>query len=186
MRIEPKKLVASSRWALAKRSRFVFALLATSSTLGLSSCEKDPVPTIVTERAPTAPPAGMTLTMASIDGVPPDDMLGVGKDVLVELTSSRNDAVVCVLVHPLMTDTWWVQNLPSLPNKGADGVWHWRTTAFCGTETLGRREKYEILGVAEADQSICVVGRQMKVAEANRQLVSLVRSPSVTVKRVRD
>jgi hypothetical protein len=134
---------------------------------------------------PSSPAANTTIMMSNLDGKNPIDGLEVGRQALVDLVTDREDVRVCALVHPLQTDTWWVQSLPSLPNKGTGG-WQWRLISLFGTEMLGRREKYEIMAIAEQTQNICVAGRTLKVDQAQTLLGKHPRSRVVTVNRVRD
>jgi hypothetical protein len=134
------------------------------------------------------PPTNTTVTIAKIDGKASLDGAGVevSRASTIELVTNREDVTICALVHPLLTDTWWVQNLPSLPNRAASGSWEWRLTSFFGTETLGRREQYEIVAIAEQEQRLCVAGRTIKVDQAGQLLGKHPRSRVVTVNRVRD
>jgi hypothetical protein len=136
--------------------------------------------------APTSPTRDSQVTITRVDGLAltVESRPQVGHTVMVEGTTNNPDAVICVLVHPLQSDTWWVQNLPGLPDQQPDGTWSWRTSVFCGTERLGVGEDFELLAVAEDTQALCVPSRQVKVAEANILLRSIPRSRTIVVHRV--
>lgn len=81
---------------------------------------------------------------------------------------------VYVLVHPLKTNQWWVQRLPSPPNQ--DGSW--RTVCFFGTETQGAGEEFEVLAIATNDS--------LSEGTTLKELPQCgARSDIVTVKRAR-
>lgn len=136
-------------------------------------------------RAPRSPTRDSQVTITRVNGITltVESRPEVGHTVVVEGTTNNPDAVICVLVHPLQSDTWWVQNLPGLPDQQPDGTWSWRTSVFCGTERLGLGEKFELLAVAEETQALCVPSRQVKVAEANTLLKTIPRSRTIVVHR---
>jgi hypothetical protein len=107
----------------------------------------------------------------------------VGREVMVEGTISDPNAIVCVLVHPLLADTWWVQNPPSPPGKIDDKTWRWRTIALCGTEELGLNEEFEIVALAESQRAACQLGKTFKTPDFPNELP---RSEIITVKRIRN
>ena len=81
---------------------------------------------------------------------------------------------VYVLVHPLKTNQWWVQRMPSPANQ--DGSW--RTTCFFGTETQGAGEEFEVLALATTEK--------LKEGQVLKELPKCgARSDIVTVKRIR-
>lgn len=75
--------------------------------------------------------------------VTPSDGDDVGLSTLVQGEVAPISSDVYVLVHPLSTDRWWVQNLPFVQNDG-----RWQVRVYTGTETEGIGELYEILAVA--------------------------------------
>ena len=136
----------------------------------------------------SAPPAQTRVVITKIDDqeIDPNNNPEVGIQAKVELTTTRPDVVVCVLVHPITADQWWVQNLPSLPDEVEESIWSWTTTIYCGTEQHGTREQYEVIAIAEDQQSLCEPGKQIKMAVANELLAKYPRSRKVTLQRVRD
>jgi hypothetical protein len=155
-------------------------------SLFLISCgEKEKAPEKVIK---SSQPAETDITITKIDDkdIDPNVMPEVGMQVKVELTTTNPDVVVCVLVHPITSDQWWVQNLPALPNEISKGVWSWQTLIYCGTEVAGRKEQYEIIATAEREQGICSAGNQIKVDEANNLLRNYHRSKKITLQRVKD
>ncbi|MGA2224807.1 MAG: hypothetical protein ABSH41_10235 [Syntrophobacteraceae bacterium] len=75
--------------------------------------------------------------------VAPQTQAQVGQRALVEGEVSPILVHVYVLVHPLSSDRWWVQDLPLVQNDG-----HWQVKVYLGTENVGKGEEYEILAVA--------------------------------------
>lgn len=112
-------------------------------------------------------------------GQPPQ----VGRQVSVEGTIPDPKMIACVAVHPINGDTWWIQNLPGPPDQISTRAWRIRTVALCGTETLGRREDYEIVILTESKRSICTLGKQFKTANFP---TDIARSEVVRVRRTKD
>ena len=137
------------------------------------------------EAKPTSPPPQVEMTITKIDDilVEPEKKPKVGLQVLVDGTISEPKVVLCVLVHPMTTDIWWVQNLPSPPGKIDDNTWRWRTRIYCGTEELGLNEDFEIVAIAESKRTICVAGKTLKTLNFP---LDLPRTEILTVKRVRN
>lgn len=137
------------------------------------------------QRQRTAASPKVPLAITAINGVPvrrgvePE----VGLQVKVEGTVSDPNRILCVLVHPLSGDTWWVQNPPSPPDQVKAQIWRWRTVVFCGTPELGRREEYEIVALTESDRSVCQLAKRIKSDQFPRELP---RSEIITVRRVRN
>jgi hypothetical protein len=107
----------------------------------------------------------------------------VGHRVVVEGTISDQKMIACVVVHPMSTTTWWVQNLPGPPDQVGKQAWRVRSIAYCGTEELGRREEYEIVILAESKRSVCVEGKTFQTPSFPNDLP---RSEILRVKRTRD
>jgi len=94
---------------------------------------------------------------------------------------SSADAKVFVLVHPLATDTFWVQNIPQVSQDR-----RWRVEAFFGTEAAGRGESFEILAVATNESQVLRILRGTNLTPGTRlPTVSpyLAKSQTVTVRR---
>jgi len=178
------------RAILAQHRIVAIILLVLMSSLQLIGCdgkkdneEKKETPSVTTEQPAT--PSQATVAITKIDEtvlqtgqVPP-----VGRQVMVEGTISNPQVIVCVLVHPLTTDTWWVQNPPSPPGKIDDKTWRWRTIALCGTEELGLNEDFEIVALAESQRAFCQLGKTFKTPDFPNELP---RSEIITVKRIRN
>lgn len=75
--------------------------------------------------------------------VDPPDGAEVYLSTLVKGTVSTAHSEVYVLVHPLQTDSWWVQNKPFIQNDG-----HWQTIVYTGTASSGVAEPYEVVAIA--------------------------------------
>jgi len=106
----------------------------------------------------------------------PENNAELGQQELVQgkvspVTKSR----VCVLVHPMATNLWWVQNPPSVIN--ADGTW--QTLCYFGTENQGVGEYFELVAI--------VVNSQLKEGKTMSELPQdvIARSLVVTVKRTK-
>ena len=132
---------------------------------------------------PVAPPqANVAITKIDDAAVNTEQKATVGQRVSVEGIISDPNAIVCVLVHPMTTDTWWVQNPPSPPTQIDENTWRWRTMVYCGTETLGLNEDFEIVVLAEGKRAVCQKGKQIKGDEFPNELP---RSEIITVFRGR-
>jgi len=135
---------------------------------------KDGTPPPKTEQ--TSPPqpiaSQVTVVITKIDDttLQSGQALQVGQQVIVEGTISDPKMAVCVLVHPLNGDTWWVQNLPSPPGRIDEKTWRWRTLAFCGTEKLGLNEDFEIVALAESQRAVCQLGKTFKMPDFPNEL----------------
>lgn len=94
---------------------------------------------------------------------------------LVRGTVSDPKLNVYVLIHPLTTNLWWVQNIPTV---GPDGKWQ----SFCyfGTENLGIGEPYEIIAVATFKKKLYKPGDTLEIVP-----LDLLRSRIVTVRRAK-
>ncbi len=122
--------------------------------LGTTGCCSDKPPTDL-EIAITSPADGGT----------------VCREDRVEGTTSGGGHTIYVLVHPLRTDTWWVQNLPApLPS--------WKSVAFFGTPNKGVGEEFEIIAFATCQR--LKAGQTLTADEFPKDAVF---SNSVTVTR---
>ena len=159
-------------------------LLIATIFLSCMRCNSNENEMKTTEQSSETPPQA-TIAITAIDDKPiiGRDMPEVRHRATVEGVVSDPNATICVLVHPMTSDTWWVQNLPSPPAKVDEKNWRWRTMAFCGTETLGLNEEFEIVALAESKRSICQLGKQIKIEEFPRDLP---RSEIITVRRTRN
>ena len=105
----------------------------------------------------------------------------VGQRVLVRGEAIPAPVVLYVLVHPLGTDQWWVQDVPLVQNDG-----RWNVNAYIGAETLGRGELFEILAVATNENWVLRLLRDARLAPAQRLATipeAFARSNLVVVKR---
>ena len=80
--------------------------------------------------------------------VQPQQNAEVGLTHLVRGNVSDPNARVRVLVHPLLTNLWWVQRPPSPPNQ--DGSW--QTVCYFGTETEGVDEYFELIAIVTRER----------------------------------
>lgn len=72
----------------------------------------------------------------------------VGHQELVRGTISTQNVQVYVLMHPMATNLWWVQRLPSSINK--DGSW--KTLCYFGTKNQGIGEYFEVIAIVTAEE----------------------------------
>jgi hypothetical protein len=161
------------------RGKIILVSLASfGQIIGCNSNQEKPK-----EAGPPPAPPQVNVALTAIDDKPLEigQKPHVGRQVMIEGTVSDPNVTICVLVHPLTTDTWWVQNLPSPPGKVGEKTWSWRTMALCGTEDLGLNEEFEIVALAESKRAVCQLGKQIKIEEFPQDLP---RSEIVTVKRV--
>ncbi len=179
-------MITFSEIRIQQRLR-VLLLAAILSSLMLISCGQEPQKGEPTDTIPQEKviPSQLAVTITKIHTVTlsPTRVPHVGRQIIVEGTVSDPKAGVCVLVHPLNGDTWWVQNLPSPPGKVDDKNWRWRTTAFCGSEELGLNEDFEIVALAETQRSACQVGKTINMIDFPNDVP---RSEIITVRRVRN
>lgn len=80
---------------------------------------------------------------------------------------------VYVLVHPLKTNKWWVQNIPAVDAKG-----DWQTLCYFGSQTEGNGEPFEVIALADHGSGALKTGSTIEVLPSK-----LLRSQVVTVKR---
>jgi hypothetical protein len=112
-------------------------------------------------------------TAVSIGSPKPDTDVGL-KAVVTGTVTNLGTMKVYVLVHPLTTNLWWVQNPPSPPSRG-----QWRTLAYFGTSSgQGVGDIFEI--VAVATRSTLAAGQTFAAIPPNS-----AQSDIVAVKRVR-
>ena len=83
-----------------------------------------------------------------IEIIQPTQQASVGHQELVLGKVSDPNSRVYVLVHPMATKMWWVQRIPSPPNR--DGSWS--TLCYFGTENQGIGEYFEIVGIQTEQQ----------------------------------
>ena len=96
----------------------------------------------------------------------------VGHQELVRGTISVQDVQVYVLVHPMLTNLWWVQRLPSSINMEGS----WQTICYFGTKNQGIGEYFEVIAI--------VTTEELEEGQTLSELPGgLVRSDIVTVKR---
>ena len=76
----------------------------------------------------------------------PADGTEVELSQVIKGTVSPASARVFVLIHPMPTDMFWVQNIPLVGNDGT-----WRTNGFFGTKEAGIGDSYEIVAIALAE-----------------------------------
>lgn len=104
----------------------------------------------------------------------PQQNAEVGLTEIVKGKVSNPKVKVYVLVHPLLTNLWWVQRIPSPPNQ--DGSW--QTLCYFGTETEGIGESFEIAAI--------VTRNRLEEGQTLTELPKdVVRSDIITVRRVR-
>lgn len=140
-------------WLARVRGRWVFLVLLAFVALSTVS---------VTEWARLA---DAPIRRISISITTPRDGSDAGMRQLVAGKVDDPRSRVYVLVHPLAVRQIWVQNPPVI---GSDGKW--QTYIGCGTESLGLREKYEVIAIASNENYLVTLAtgnllREGKVLE---------------------
>lgn len=91
---------------------------------------------------------------ANVDSIPK-----VKKEVIVEGTiSAGSNQPICILLHPMTTRTWYVQNPATLQRRNDGEPWKWRALIYCGTDVYGLDDKYEIVAYADVKGTVCSAG----------------------------
>jgi hypothetical protein len=141
-------------------------------------------PPTTKEQTPQKATPQVTVTITKINDT--DLKLGqvsqVGREIIVEGMISDPRAVFCVLLHPLASDSWWVQNLPAPPSKINETTWRWRNVVWCGAESDLNKD-FEIVAIVESQRVICQFQKTIKMEELP---LDLPRSEVITVRRVRN
>ena len=86
-------------------------------------------------------PAGVE-TASVVISEPEADGTVMGVRLLVRGSVTEPNAKVMVLVHPLLTATWWVQGTVLTDPDGS-----WQINVHLGTETEGRGERFELVAI---------------------------------------
>jgi hypothetical protein len=100
----------------------------------------------------------------------PKDGAVVEEQTVVQGKVSDADAPVYVLVRPVTTDVWWVQNEPLVQSDGA-----WQVSAHIGTDRLGPGESYEVVAVAASGNRLMRL-LQRNELQPGQQIKSVPRS----------
>ena len=73
----------------------------------------------------------------------PDNQSTVPMETVVAGSVANPDLAVYVLIHPLKSNLWWVQNIPVVDADGS-----FQCYCYFGTRTQGRGEPFEIVAIA--------------------------------------
>lgn len=125
---------------------------------------------------PGAPPKAIVEITSPANGA------AVGMNVLVEGIIHVEDIggrSVVVGVHPMLTSMIWIQPLPLKLEKTRDG-YRFRCRAYCGTQTQGIGEKFELYAML-VKKGALKEGDQLERIPKNVEV-----SPSVLVTRKKD
>lgn len=101
--------------------------------------------------------------------------------VLVKGKVSDPKLHVYLFVHPLLTNLWWVQPIPSPPNK--DGSW--ASIAYFGEAEKGVGEYFEILAIAAPERALFREWEQLRTEKVTQIMEQYTHSDLSLVKRVR-
>lgn len=112
----------------------------------------------------------------------PSDGSECENKTIVQGKVSPSQSVVYVLVHPLSTNIWWVQNLPLVQNDG-----HWQTQVYLGEENVGIKESYEIIAVATNENYLMrlIRGSYLSLGQLGAIPPYFAKSNLIVVKRIR-
>lgn len=112
----------------------------------------------------------------------PKDGAAVGYQPHIKGTVSDAAAAVHVLVRPITSEVWWVQNAPVVQPDGT-----WEVPVYIGTAQLGVGESYEIVAVAASGNWFLQLLRESSL-EAGQKVKALpeylVRSKVLVVRRL--
>ena len=97
--------------------------------------------------------------------IEPPDQSDVALRQLVRGTISDPHGTVLVLVRPLSTDRWWVQDAVVQNDEGA-----WQIMAYFGTESVGRGERYAVVALGTGADSDLIERRQPHPGEILKEL----------------
>jgi len=130
--------------------------------------------------APSSRPAAQPKSTVEI--ISPVNGAAVGMNVLVEgvvHVEDMGERMVVVGVHPMLTNMIWIQPPPLKVEKVEDG-YRFRCRAYCGTETQGVGEEFELYAMLAKKGAI----------KEDDQLEGIPKdaeaSPSVLVTRKKD
>lgn len=87
---------------------------------------------------------------------------------------------IYVFVHPLLTDLFWIQRIPSPPNKTGS----WRSIAYFGTEKKGCGEFFEVVAIAAPQKELFKEGKQIKAEKFMNIIEKYPHSDIIVVERV--
>ena len=118
---------------------------------------------------------------AAVTITQPQQDAEVGLRELLLITVLDAGPHVYVLVHPLLTDTWWVQRRPGPANAAGE----WQSIAQFGEGDAGINEYFEIVALATQAPNQFQVGEKIDGARMSDLLTQYPHSDLVLVKRVR-
>jgi hypothetical protein len=98
---------------------------------------------------------------------------------LIHLDGDLGDRYPMVLVHPMLTDSLWVQSEPTAVDTAPEGL-SFRANVYLGTKEKGIGEKFELIAVLVKKGSLREGDRLGKVPSG------VPVSRTVLVKRVKD
>jgi hypothetical protein len=137
--------------------------------------------------APESRPASgkLEIRIETIDDRPAqaESVAEVGRVIKVAGSVTDPGASMCVLVHPVIVDGWWVQPPPEIAKQSGPGTWAWNSKAWLGSSKVGQGDEYEVMAIIETRPNLCEGRSQVAPEEIP---VSISRSPIFRVKRAKD
>ena len=86
-----------------------------------------------------------------------------------------------VLIHPLLTDKFWVQSLPMPPSASGK----WQCNCYFGSETQGAGESFELNAIASKEALKLKEGDVLSKEEARGLLEKYPTCEPLTLKRTK-
>jgi hypothetical protein len=103
-----------------------------------------------------------------------------GTQAQIQGTVSPKNSRIYVLVHPIHTNKWWVQAVPSISDDATESA-TWTSIIYLGAENAGQGEYFEVIALASADSLIADIlsGRFLSIGEVVETFPMLSRSNTI-------
>lgn len=138
---------------------------------------------------------GIVLSMVFIFAIIAESLI-YGEDLKLTIIKPKNDAEVCwrtivkgnisdpklqvyVAVHPMATDKFWIQPIPTISSDGK-----WRSYCYFGEPNIGIGEPFEIIAIASKNKKLFKEGETLSTPLPDNNQI-LIRSNPVTVTRAK-
>ena len=97
---------------------------------------------------------------------------------MVRGTISNPNLQVFVLIHPMATDKFWIQPIPTVSSNGK-----WEAYCYFGEPNIGIGEPFEIIAIASKNKKLFKEGSTLPSPMPDNPQI-LIRSDPITVIRV--
>lgn len=125
--------------------------------------------------------AGLSIVPASPVEIaiekPSNEAVISGKETVISGTVSPSNSRIFVLVHPVDSNRWWIQEPPVVFQR-EDEQAQWKASIHLGTEDLGAGESFQVVAVASQDPEWfdLLAGRHYQAGDEVHSLPPLSRS----------